>query len=225
MTEGRRIRFSAGSGGRLTATKIEERGTMRLRVFALLGVTTVALALAVPAFGFDCTVAKKPPRAGAVGIVDITTDEFTRIVVYVLLGSVALTAVLLLLPGEDGALDDAAHMRLGLILVATTVAFRALARYAWRAVTPPERTLLLGEGPLAAQVRRKIELFPDIHVRIADEFESCSPDELRQRPGPLDRIDRVIVATPNLDEELLSILLARVESDRKMLTEMRGAKG
>ena len=50
---------------------------MRLRVFALLGVTTVALALAVPAFGFNCSVAKKPPTAGAVGIVDITTGEFT----------------------------------------------------------------------------------------------------------------------------------------------------
>jgi hypothetical protein len=50
---------------------------MRLRVFALLGVTTVALVLAVPAFGFDCAVAKKPPTAGAVGIVDITTEEFT----------------------------------------------------------------------------------------------------------------------------------------------------
>jgi hypothetical protein len=50
---------------------------MRLRVFALLGVATVALVLAVPAFGFDCAVAKKPPTAGAVGIVDITTDEFT----------------------------------------------------------------------------------------------------------------------------------------------------
>jgi hypothetical protein len=50
---------------------------MRLRVFALLGVTAVALVLAVPAFGFDCAVAKKPPTAGAVGIVDITTDEFT----------------------------------------------------------------------------------------------------------------------------------------------------
>jgi len=52
---------------------------MRLRVFALLGVTAVALALAVPAFGFDCSVAKKPPRAGAVGIVDVTTDQFTSL--------------------------------------------------------------------------------------------------------------------------------------------------
>jgi hypothetical protein len=48
---------------------------MRLRVFALLGVATVVLVLAVPAFGFDCSVAKKPPTAGAVGIVDITTDD------------------------------------------------------------------------------------------------------------------------------------------------------
>ena len=50
---------------------------MRLRVFALLGVTTVALMVAVPASGFVCAVAKKPPTAGAVGIVDITTEEFT----------------------------------------------------------------------------------------------------------------------------------------------------
>jgi len=50
---------------------------MRLRISALLGASTLALMLAVPAFGFDCSVAKKPPTAGAVGIVDITTGEFT----------------------------------------------------------------------------------------------------------------------------------------------------
>jgi hypothetical protein len=49
---------------------------MRLRISALFGATTLALMLAVPAFGFDCTVAKKPPTAGAVGIVD-ASDEFT----------------------------------------------------------------------------------------------------------------------------------------------------
>jgi hypothetical protein len=50
---------------------------MRLRISALIGAATLALMLAVPAFGFDCSVAKKPPTAGAVGIVDITTGEFT----------------------------------------------------------------------------------------------------------------------------------------------------
>lgn len=49
---------------------------MRLRMFALLGATSVALVLAVPAFAFDCSVAKKPATAGAVGIVD-ASDNFT----------------------------------------------------------------------------------------------------------------------------------------------------
>jgi hypothetical protein len=49
---------------------------MRLKILALLGATMLALVVAVPAFGFDCSVAKKPPNAGAVGILD-TNDEFT----------------------------------------------------------------------------------------------------------------------------------------------------
>jgi hypothetical protein len=50
---------------------------MRRKLAALLLACATALTLAVPAFAFDCTVAKKPPTAGAVGIVNITTDEFT----------------------------------------------------------------------------------------------------------------------------------------------------
>jgi hypothetical protein len=50
---------------------------MRHRLLALLGVSVVALVLAVPALAFDCAVAKKPPLAGAIALVDVTTDEFT----------------------------------------------------------------------------------------------------------------------------------------------------
>jgi hypothetical protein len=50
---------------------------MRRKLAALLLACGTALTLAVPALAFDCTVAKKPPTAGAVGIVNITTDEFT----------------------------------------------------------------------------------------------------------------------------------------------------
>lgn len=50
---------------------------MPSKLMAAAGAVALALALAVPAYAFDCTVAKKPARAGAVGIVDITTDEFT----------------------------------------------------------------------------------------------------------------------------------------------------
>jgi hypothetical protein len=50
---------------------------MRKKLAALLLASATALVLAVPAFAFDCNVAKKPPTAGAVGIVDINTDEIT----------------------------------------------------------------------------------------------------------------------------------------------------
>jgi hypothetical protein len=41
---------------------------MRRKLAALLLASAFALTLAVPAFAFDCTVAKKPPTAGAVAI-------------------------------------------------------------------------------------------------------------------------------------------------------------
>ena len=50
---------------------------MQRRLLALAGAMTIALVLAVPAFAFDCYVAKKPATAGAVAIVDFSTDEFT----------------------------------------------------------------------------------------------------------------------------------------------------
>ena len=47
---------------------------MRLRkLFALLSAVTVGLVVIAPALAFDCTVAKKPPTAGAVAVVDVTT--------------------------------------------------------------------------------------------------------------------------------------------------------
>ena len=49
---------------------------MRLKAFAVLCTLTLVLVVAAPAFGFDCTVAKKPATAGAVGIVD-ANDNFT----------------------------------------------------------------------------------------------------------------------------------------------------
>ena len=48
-----------------------------LKLPILLAITALALVLAVPASAFDCSVAKKPPLAGAVGVVDTSTGEFT----------------------------------------------------------------------------------------------------------------------------------------------------
>ena len=51
---------------------------MHRKFLALLGVASIVLVAAVPAAqAFDCSVAKKPPTAGAAGIVDESTGNFT----------------------------------------------------------------------------------------------------------------------------------------------------
>ena len=51
---------------------------MIYKLSAALAVVALAAALVVPAaYAFDCAVAKKPATAGAAGIVDINTGEFT----------------------------------------------------------------------------------------------------------------------------------------------------
>jgi hypothetical protein len=40
-------------------------------------VFALSMSMAAPVFAHDCTVANKPPTAGAVGSVDINTGEFT----------------------------------------------------------------------------------------------------------------------------------------------------
>jgi exopolysaccharide biosynthesis polyprenyl glycosylphosphotransferase len=84
--------------------------------------------------------------------------------------------------------------------------FRAAVRALWRRVTSPQRMLIVGDGPLAQAVVRKLELFPDIHAEVSGQVESCSllddhVDELVQK------VDRVVIACRELSEELLEKLL------------------
>jgi exopolysaccharide biosynthesis polyprenyl glycosylphosphotransferase len=64
---------------------------------------------------------------------------------------------------------------------------------------------IVGEGPLARAVERKLELFPDIHAEISGRVGSCS---LLDEPfDALDGADRVVIACSELNEELLAQLL------------------
>ncbi|HET9288849.1 MAG TPA: hypothetical protein VFO26_14945 [Gaiella sp.] len=55
---------------------MKAKGMHRLLACAFVGALVLGVA-APAALAFDCTVAKKPASAGAVGVVDITTGEFT----------------------------------------------------------------------------------------------------------------------------------------------------
>ncbi|HEU5215934.1 MAG TPA: sugar transferase [Gaiellaceae bacterium] len=133
----------------------------------------------------------------------LTVEELPWIFVWALGGTAILTFFLAPFPTLDLSSDDRLLIW-GSVLVLGFL-FRGAARIAWRRITPLERILIVGEGPLAEAVVRKLELFPDIHATVAGSISSCSalPDRLDELEG----IDRVVVACTELNENLLEALL------------------
>lgn len=133
----------------------------------------------------------------------LTVDEVPWIIVWAF-GS---TAFLTLLTAPFPTLDINSDSRL--VIWASAIAlgflFRATARALWRRATPPQRVLIVGDGPLAEAVVRKLELFPDIHAEIAGEVASCV--DLGEQLDELDGVDRIVVACSALSEEVLEQLL------------------
>ena len=142
----------------------------------------------------------------------LTVEELPWIFVWALGGTAILTFFLAPFPSLDLSSNDRLLVW-GSVLVLGFV-FRGTARIAWRRITPAERILIVGEGPLAEAVTRKLELFPDIHATIAGSIPSCNalPDRLNELEG----VDRVVVACTELNENLLEGLLP--------VCRMRGVK-
>lgn len=126
-------------------------------------------------------------------------------------------------------------LRFWLSLVFLTAALRGLARFVWRRTTTPSRALLLGSGPLERTTRRKLELFDDIHVRVAGRLDI----ELLGREGP-DTVahvaeacggqlpDRIVVCTPDVREARLAEVVRFCRAHRMRLSvvpPLRGAFG
>jgi exopolysaccharide biosynthesis polyprenyl glycosylphosphotransferase len=87
---------------------------------------------------------------------------------------------------------------------------RAAARVLYRRVTPPELTAVIGEGQLAWAVRRKVELFSDLHLEIAGGPSLPTPgdsgvdeDALRALAA---RVDRIVVASDHMDPAWIGVL-------------------
>jgi exopolysaccharide biosynthesis polyprenyl glycosylphosphotransferase len=156
----------------------------------------------------------------------LTTDELPSLFGWTLTSSVLTSSVVAVTAAGDLAvLPVAAAGWVAATLGAIT--FRSLARWAWRRAVPPERTLVIGDGPLATAARRKLELFPDIHCVVLP----ATPDQSAQiRDGgrlPRD-VDRVLVATSDLDERFVATLVRACRTRQVKLTVVpppRGAFG
>jgi len=133
----------------------------------------------------------------------LTVEELPWIIVWALAGTAVLT--LLLAPFSGLSLDSNDRLLVWSSVVVLGFAFRGGARAIWRRVTPRERLLIVGEGPLAEAVTRKLQLFPDIHAAVALRIPSCS--QLHDQLDELEGVDRVVVACSELNEGLLEGLL------------------
>jgi exopolysaccharide biosynthesis polyprenyl glycosylphosphotransferase len=133
----------------------------------------------------------------------LTVEELPWIFVWALGGTAVLTFLLTPFPTLDLSSDDRLFIW-GSVLVFGFV-FRGAARIVWRRITLPEQILIVGEGPLAEAVTRKLELFPDIHAIVAGRIPSC--DGLYDQLEEIEGVDRVVVACTELNEGLLETLL------------------
>jgi exopolysaccharide biosynthesis polyprenyl glycosylphosphotransferase len=151
----------------------------------------------------------------------LTVEELPWIFVWALGGTAILTFLLAPFPSLDLSSQDRLLVW-GSVLVLGFV-FRGTARVVWRRITPPERILIVGEGPLADAVTRKLELFPDIHATISGRIPSCIA--LNDRLEELEGVDRVVVACSELNEGLLEALLPACRLRSVKLTVVPPTRG
>jgi exopolysaccharide biosynthesis polyprenyl glycosylphosphotransferase len=152
----------------------------------------------------------------------LTVDEVPWLLVWTLSSTALLT--LLLVPFRALDLSSSDRLLVWGTVLGLGFSLRAGMRALWRRITPAQRVLIVGDGPLAHAVVRKLELFPDIHAEIAGRIESCSAlreglDELRTD------LDRIVIACSELSEELLEKLLPFCRLRRVKLTVIPPTRG
>jgi exopolysaccharide biosynthesis polyprenyl glycosylphosphotransferase len=152
----------------------------------------------------------------------LTVDELPWLVVWTLSSSALLTLLLVPFPALDLTSDD--RLLLWGVLLGLGFVFRAGFRALWRRVTPAQRVLIVGEGPLAQAVVRKLELFPDIHATIRERVPSCAQLHERLHEVVAD-VDRVVIACSELNEALLEKLLPVCRANRIRLTIVPPTRG
>ena len=153
----------------------------------------------------------------------LTVDELPSLVSWVLTSAAVTSLVLSLTPSRVPGIDAVA--RAFLIACGSAALLRGLARGLWRKVTPPERTVIIGDGPLADATRRKLELFRDIHAIVVSQLDSVTVDELRSPSSWVVSAGRVIVAGPALEEHVIGELVTSCRRHKTKLSIVPPARG
>jgi exopolysaccharide biosynthesis polyprenyl glycosylphosphotransferase len=151
----------------------------------------------------------------------LTVDEVPWLIFWALAGTALLS--ILVAPFPAIALTSNDRLLVWAVVLCLGATFRASTRALWRRTTPPERILIVGEGPLAQAVERKLELFPDIHAEVSGRIADCAL--LNERLDALDGTDRVVLASRELNEQLLEELLTACRVRGVKLTVVPPTRG
>lgn len=156
----------------------------------------------------------------------LTVDEVAYLALWGLSGAALLAVVLPVV--ADAHLGSSQVGLVALVGFGATTALRGAARWLWRRVVPPERTALLGEGELAEITRRKLRLFPDMHLELAADLpldDLSSAAEADALASLFSNADRIIVAADSVDPEFIATLTVRCREHNTKLSVASNLRG
>ena len=146
----------------------------------------------------------------------LTVDELPSIFMWVTTGTAALA--IFLIAASAGGVGPSAVLMIWVVAALSVTLLRCATRYAWRRVTSPERIMIVGGGPVAEATRRKLELFPDMHAYLVEERDSLDVEDLGDRSPWFPTVDRVILASHSIDEQLIAALVSFCRRERIKLS-------
>ena len=159
----------------------------------------------------------------------LTVDELSVIAAWAAACVAALGLLLPLTPAGDVAFQAVVGAWIAGTLAA--VLLRGSMRWLWRRTTPPEYTAVIGDGELAVAARRKLELFPDMHLALVDKpkplrAENGSPREIAVSMREMVAgLDRVLVAWERMDPEFIGELAGICREEQVKLSVVSPLRG
>jgi exopolysaccharide biosynthesis polyprenyl glycosylphosphotransferase len=155
----------------------------------------------------------------------LTIDELPGIFAWAISGTLMLALVLPLTPA--GSPSTGAAVAGCLVAAAVAITLRGTARLLWRRLTPPERTVVIGEGEPARAIHRRARLFADMHLELSSE-QPVPITVLDAEDGPArvtERVDRIIVASSDVEPDRIAGLSAACRAEQVKLSVVSPLRG
>jgi exopolysaccharide biosynthesis polyprenyl glycosylphosphotransferase len=153
----------------------------------------------------------------------LTVDELPQLLMWAITCVTALVLFLDITPIANAG--SATAIRVVGIAFAAALLLRGLARAIWRHITPREQVVIIGSDGLAHTIRRKLELFAEIHATVVGEHRTLTPDLLREDWARSSGVGRVILAAQSIDERLIAELVAMCRREHVKLSIVPPARG